>query len=90
MRSAPDRFQTLADPTRRAIFEPLARDGEQTVRVRTVHSAVLQPAVEVSPVGQKFNFRALPIHGWNGGADCEVPESSSMIWSCTALAGLLG
>jgi DNA-binding transcriptional ArsR family regulator len=38
-------FAALADPTRRAIFERLARDGEQTVRVLTDHSGVSQPAV---------------------------------------------
>ena len=46
MHSAPDTiFRTLADPTRRAIFERLAREGEQTVRVLTSHSGVSQPAV---------------------------------------------
>ena len=45
-RSAPDAiFKTLSDPTRRAIFERLSRDGEQTVRVLTEHSGVSQPAV---------------------------------------------
>ena len=38
-------FSTLADPTRRAIFERLSRDGELTVRVLTDHSGVSQPAV---------------------------------------------
>jgi DNA-binding transcriptional ArsR family regulator len=38
-------FAALADPTRRAIFERLARDGELTVRVLTDHSGVSQPAV---------------------------------------------
>jgi DNA-binding transcriptional ArsR family regulator len=38
-------FAALADPTRRAIFERLARDGEQTVRVLTDQSGVSQPAV---------------------------------------------
>ena len=38
-------FAALADPTRRAIFERLAREGEQTVRVLTDHSGVSQPAV---------------------------------------------
>jgi DNA-binding transcriptional ArsR family regulator len=38
-------FSALAVPTRRAIFERLARDGEQTVRVLTGHSGVSQPAV---------------------------------------------
>ena len=38
-------FSTLADPTRRAIFERLCRDGEQTVRVLTDYAGVSQPAV---------------------------------------------
>lgn len=38
-------FGTLADPTRRAIFERLCRDGEQTVRMLTEPSGVSQPAV---------------------------------------------
>jgi DNA-binding transcriptional ArsR family regulator len=46
MQAAPDDlFKTLADPTRRAIFERLSRNGEQTVRVLTDHSGVSQPAV---------------------------------------------
>src|SRR6266700_6749941 len=38
-------FRSLADPTRRAIFERLTRDGEQTVRALTDHAGVSQPAV---------------------------------------------
>jgi len=38
-------FKTLGDPTRRAIFERLARQGEQTVRVLTDGAGVSQPAV---------------------------------------------
>ena len=38
-------FRTLADPTRRAIFERLSRDGEQTVRALTDRAGVSQPAV---------------------------------------------
>ncbi|WP_439495262.1 ArsR/SmtB family transcription factor [Bosea sp. (in: a-proteobacteria)] len=38
-------FKTLADPTRRAIFERLCRDGEQTVGALTAGSGVSQPAV---------------------------------------------
>jgi DNA-binding transcriptional ArsR family regulator len=46
MQTAPDAlFKTLADPTRRAIFERLTRDGEQTVHALTHHSGVSQPAV---------------------------------------------
>jgi DNA-binding transcriptional ArsR family regulator len=43
---APDTlFRALADPTRRAIFERLARDGELTVHALTLPSGVSQPAV---------------------------------------------
>ncbi len=38
-------FRTLADPTRRAIFERLCRDGEQTVGSLTKYAGVSQPAV---------------------------------------------
>ena len=38
-------FRTLSDPTRRAIFERLARDGELTVGALTGGSGVSQPAV---------------------------------------------
>jgi len=38
-------FKSLADPTRRALFERLSRDGEQTVRMLTDNSGVSQPAV---------------------------------------------
>ncbi len=38
-------FKTLADPTRRAIFERLCRGGEQTVGVLTAQAGVSQPAV---------------------------------------------
>src|ERR671918_1754709 len=38
-------FRTLADPTRRAIFERLCRDGDQTVAALTARAGVSQPAV---------------------------------------------
>ncbi|MBY8821191.1 ArsR/SmtB family transcription factor [Sphingomonas colocasiae] len=38
-------FRALADPTRRAIFERLCRDGEQTVGALTAQAGVSQPAV---------------------------------------------
>ncbi len=38
-------FKALADPTRRAIFEGLARDGEQTVHALTHRAGISQPAV---------------------------------------------
>jgi DNA-binding transcriptional ArsR family regulator len=42
---AADLFKALSDPTRRAIFEWLARDGEQTVHGLTARAGVTQPAV---------------------------------------------
>lgn len=38
-------FRTLADPTRRALFERLCHDGEQTVGALTARAGVSQPAV---------------------------------------------
>ena len=46
MRAAPERLlKALADPTRRSIFERLARDGEQTVHALTDRAGVSQPMV---------------------------------------------
>jgi len=46
MHTAPDAlFKSLADPTRRAIFERLCREGAQTVRALTDRAGVSQPAV---------------------------------------------
>ena len=42
---AGDIFKAFADPTRRAIFEWIARDGEQTVHSLTARAGVSQPAV---------------------------------------------
>lgn len=38
-------FRTLADPTRRALFERLCRDGETTVGGLTEQAGVSQPVV---------------------------------------------
>lgn len=46
MPTAPDQiFRTLADPTRRAIFERLCREGEKTVGDLTARAGVSQPVV---------------------------------------------
>ena len=46
MRAVPDDlFKALVDPTRRAIYEHLVNEGEQTVRALTVRAGVSQPAV---------------------------------------------
>jgi DNA-binding transcriptional ArsR family regulator len=38
-------FKALSDPTRRALFERLARDGDQTVHALTERAGVSQPMV---------------------------------------------
>ncbi|MEE4212440.1 MAG: metalloregulator ArsR/SmtB family transcription factor [Parvularcula sp.] len=38
-------FKALADPTRRAIFERLCRDGESTVGALTIDAGVSQPVI---------------------------------------------
>jgi DNA-binding transcriptional ArsR family regulator len=38
-------FRTLADASRRSIFERLCREGEQTVGALTAHAGISQPAV---------------------------------------------
>jgi DNA-binding transcriptional ArsR family regulator len=68
-------FRSLADPTRRAIFERLLRDGEQNVRALTNHVGISQPAVSKHlavlkhaglvnerPSGRNVHYRANP-HG---------------------------
>ena len=46
MQAAPDDlFRALGDPARRAIFERLVSEGEQTVRALTNYAGVSQPAV---------------------------------------------
>jgi DNA-binding transcriptional ArsR family regulator len=45
MEPVPDLFRTLADGTRRGLFERLAREGELSVGALTERSGVSQPAV---------------------------------------------
>ncbi len=65
-------FRTLGDPTRRALFERLAR-GDLNVRALTERSGVSQPAisrhlgvlrraglVEARPAGRETRYRARP------------------------------
>lgn len=74
MPTVPDElFKALADPTRRAIFEWLMHDGEQTVRELTDRAGVSQPAVSKHlgqlksaglvrdrPQGRVVHYRAEP------------------------------
>jgi DNA-binding transcriptional ArsR family regulator len=47
-------FKALGDPTRRALFERLSREGELTVHALTVPSGVSQPAVSKHLNGLKL------------------------------------
>jgi DNA-binding transcriptional ArsR family regulator len=74
MQVAPDvLFRALGDPTRRAIFERLVGEGEQTVRALTDHAGISQPAVSKHlgvlksaglvrgrPEGRQTHYRAAP------------------------------
>jgi DNA-binding transcriptional ArsR family regulator len=74
MHTMPDQlFKTLADPTRREIFQRLIRDGEQNVRALTDRAGVSQPAVSKHlgvlklaglvrdrPEGRTVHYRAEP------------------------------
>ena len=64
-------FRSLADPTRRALFERLCREGELTVGALTASAGVSQPAVSKRlgilkeaglvhdrPVGRQTHYRA--------------------------------
>jgi DNA-binding transcriptional ArsR family regulator len=66
-------FKTLADPTRRALFERLCREGELTVTALTNQAGVSQPAVSKHlgvlklaglvrdrPDGRQTHYRAEP------------------------------
>lgn len=66
-------FKTLSDPTRRALFERLCRDGETTVSGLTAHAGVSQPVVSKHlaqlkqaglvrdrPDGRQTHYSALP------------------------------
>lgn len=68
-----DLFRSLGDPTRRALFEALCREGEQTVGALTARAGVSQPAVskhlailnaaglvELRPEGRVTRCRARP------------------------------
>lgn len=43
--TADDLFRSLSDPTRRALFERLCREGDKTVKALTAEAGVSQPAV---------------------------------------------
>lgn len=66
-------FRTLADPTRRALFERLCREGETTVGALTAGAGVSQPVVSRHlamlkqaglvrdrPAGRQTHYSAMP------------------------------
>lgn len=66
-------FRTLADPTRRALFERLCREGEVTVGALTAGAGVSQPVVsrhlgvlkeaglvQNRQAGRQTHYRAVP------------------------------
>ena len=66
-------FKTLGDPSRRAIFERLCRNGEQTVGALTACAGISQPAVSKHlgmlkqvglvrdrPAGRQTHYSACP------------------------------
>jgi DNA-binding transcriptional ArsR family regulator len=75
MSTLPDTlFRSLADPTRRALFERLCRDGELTVAALTATAGISQPAVSKHlavlkqaglvadrPAGRQTHYRAQPV-----------------------------
>lgn len=74
MTEAPDTLlRALADPSRRALFERLCREGEQTVGALTAGAGISQPAVskhlgalkraglvQDRPEGRRTHYRARP------------------------------
>ena len=66
MSSADSIFKTLADPTRRALFERLTRDGAQTVHALTDRAGVSQPMVSKHLSALK---RARLVHGHRKGRE---------------------
>jgi DNA-binding transcriptional ArsR family regulator len=55
MASTNELFTSLGDPTRRALFERLCREGEQTVWMLTEQAGVSQPAVSKHLAVLKLN-----------------------------------
>jgi len=66
-------FKTLADPTRRVLYERLCRDGELTVAALTAGAGISQPAVSKHlgvlkqaglvhdrPAGRQTHYSAIP------------------------------
>src|SRR5208282_3960983 len=84
---AHDVFKALADPTRRAIFERLARDGEQTVHALTERAGVSQPMVSKHLAALK---RARLVHNRRDGRETHYsakPQSLAPLVDWMSLYG---
>jgi DNA-binding transcriptional ArsR family regulator len=69
-------FKALSDPTRRAIFERLTRDGEQTVHALTHRAGISQPAVSKHLVVLK---RACLVHHRREGRETHYRAQSQAL-----------
>jgi DNA-binding transcriptional ArsR family regulator len=77
-------FKALADPTRRAIFERLTRDGEQTVHALTDRAGVSQPMVSKHLAALR---RAKLVHNRRAGRETHY---SARPQALAPLAGWIG
>jgi DNA-binding transcriptional ArsR family regulator len=80
-------FKALSDPTRRAIFEGLTRDGEQTVHALTRRAGISQPAVSKHLVVLK---RARLVHHRHEGRETHYsahPQALAPLFDWMAVYG---
>ena len=83
-------FRTLADPTRRAIFERLCRGGEQTVGALTARAGVSQPAVSpAAPIAYLADDGAF-IHPIEGTPNAALVDRDLMVYGLKAGYGRKG
>jgi DNA-binding transcriptional ArsR family regulator len=80
-------FKALADPTRRAIFERLARDGEQTVHALTERAGVSQPMVSKHLASLK---RARLVHNRRDGRETHYSAQPHALAPLVDWMGLYG
>jgi uncharacterized protein YndB with AHSA1/START domain len=68
----------LVTPTRSLVIEREMPHPPQKIWRALTQAALIEQWLmknDFEPVvGHRFNFRAAPIHGWNGVTDCEVLE----------------
>src|SRR6516165_3718045 len=80
-------FRTLADPTRRAIFERLCREGEKTVGAVTARAGISQPAVSKHLGVLKQAGLVRERHEGRWGLNPTNRPGSAIAWPLTPCAG---